>query len=177
MTEFIPNLPRFAATERRIATTHERFPDFPRQTAIIVLLIRHLYSEGQDRINALLRKFGLCHSEYVILMMLYGNAGRGINPSKLSAASGEKGANLTRICNTLYERGLIDRVPSETDRRKVVLTLMPSGEVLIERLLPAISDELAQHVVGFDADDMAQLEALLKRMLANVEQCVARGQD
>jgi MarR family transcriptional regulator, negative regulator of the multidrug operon emrRAB len=177
MSDRKSSTPRFSETERRIDATQQRYPDFPRQAAVLVRLVRHVYNEGQDLLNGLLRQFGLCHSEYGILMMLYGNAGRGINPSELSVASGEKGANLTRICNGLYDRGLIERVPSAEDRRRVVLTLAPEGEALIERLLPTMSGELAQHVAGFDADEMAQFEALLKRMLANVEALAAREPD
>jgi MarR family transcriptional regulator, negative regulator of the multidrug operon emrRAB len=174
MSDRKSSTPCFSETERRIDATQQRYPAFPRQAAVLVRLIRHVYSEGQDLLNALLREFGLCHSEYGILMMLYGNDGRGINPSELSVASGEKGANLTRICNGLHDRGLIERVSSAEDRRRVVLTLAPKGEALIERLLPVMSVELAQHVAGFDADDMAQMEKLLKRMLTNVEALAAR---
>ncbi|APZ42208.1 MarR family winged helix-turn-helix transcriptional regulator [Acidihalobacter ferrooxydans] len=174
MTEQHTTFERLAAIEQRIDATQARFPEFPRRTALILRLIRHVHSEGQDMLNAQLRPFGLCYSEYGILMMLYSNAGHGINPSELSVASGEKGANLTRICNALFKRGLIDRVPSLEDRRKVVLSLSTQGEALIERLLPVISAESEQHLNGFGTDDLAQLEDLLKRMLENMEQHAAR---
>lgn len=167
-------LSRFNATERMIDGLHGRYSKLPHREAKLIRLVRHVYHEGEDQLNALLRQYGLCYSEYGILMMLYSNAGHGINPSELSVASGEKGANLTRICNALFKRGLIDRVPSLEDRRKVVLSLSTQGEALIERLLPVISAESEQHLNGFDTDDLAQLEGLLKRMLENMEQHAAR---
>lgn len=175
-TESAPDVTAFDATARRIDATRRQFPAFPRDPAVLVRLVKHIHRRVHDAANAALREHGLNHTDYDILMMLYGSEGHRIHPSELRAASGEKAANITRICNALVERGLIDRVACADDRRRVVLTLTVAGLQLVGRFLPSMVDLLHAHVDGMDAADMAQLEALLKRMLAGIER-VAAGRD
>lgn len=158
----------FDATEARIRRTRERFHGFPRDAAVLVRLIKHIHAEVHDAANVVLREHALNHTDYNILMMLYGSEDGSANPSLLSGAAGEKSANITRICNALCERGLIDRVADPGgDRRKVVLSLTPSGKHLIESLLPAMADLLDAYVSGFRENERALLEGLLKRLLDN----------
>lgn|SRR5690349_15963962 len=160
----------FASTEARILHTCERFPGFPRDAAVLVRLIKHIYAQVHDEANVVLREHGLNHTDYNILMMLYGSADNAVNPSSLGGAAGEKSANITRICNALCDKGLIDRVADPGgDRRKVVLSLTAQGERLIEGLLPKMSSLLQGYARGFQPHELAQLEALLKRLLDGVD--------
>jgi MarR family transcriptional repressor of emrRAB len=160
----------FDATEARIQHTRERFPGFPRDAAVLVRLIKHIYAQVHDAANGVLREHGLNHTDYNILMMLYGSADNAVNPSLLGGAAGEKSANITRICNALCERGLIRRVADPGgDRRKIVLSLTPRGQRLIESLLPTMAGLLETYTQGFDAAERAGLERLLKRLLDNAE--------
>lgn len=160
----------FAATEARIRRTHQRFPAFRRDAAVLVRLVRHIQAQVHDAANAALREHGLNHTDYNILIMLYGSADQAINPSQLGGAAGEKSANLTRICNNLVDRGLLDRVADpQGDRRKVLLSLTRRGVDLIETLLPEMTRLLDRCVLGFAPAERDQLEGLLKRLLGNVE--------
>lgn len=160
----------FAATEARIRRTHERFPAFRRDAAVLVRLVRHVQAQVHDAANAILREHGLNHADYNILIMLYGSADQAMNPSQLGGAAGEKSANLTRICNGLVDRGLVDRVADpQGDRRKVQLSLTRRGVELLEALLPVMTDLLDRCMLGFAPAERDQLEHLLKRLLVNVE--------
>ncbi|WP_250624573.1 MarR family winged helix-turn-helix transcriptional regulator [Pinirhizobacter soli] len=155
----------FAPTERRLAVTCERHPAFPREPAVLVRLIKHIYKVVHDDANAVLKPFGLNHPEYNLLMMMYGTPSGEMTPSDLADAAGEKSANITRLTNQLCEKGLIHRKGSNDDRRKVVLTLTPGGEALIESFLPEICGLLGRQTGKLGADDQRQLERLLKKML------------
>lgn len=160
----------FDATEARIQHTRERFTRFPRDAAVLVRLIKHIDAHVHDAANAVLREHDLHHTDYNILMMIYGSADNAVNPSQLGNAAGEKAANITRVCNVLCEKGLIDRVADPGgDRRKVVLSLTASGRRRIESLLPQMSSMLDASVHGLRAAERAQLEGLLKRMFDNTE--------
>jgi len=160
----------FDATEARILHTHERFAGFPRDAAVLVRLIKHIHAQIHDAANAVLREHGLNHTDYNILMMIYGSADNAVNPSQLGSAAGEKAANITRVCNALCEKGLISRVAdSGGDRRKVVLSLTASGRRRIESLLPQMSSLLEDIVRGLRAGERTQFEGLLRRMLVNTE--------
>ncbi len=64
----------FDATEARILHTRERFAGFPRDAAVLVRLIKHIHAHVQDAANAALREHDLNHTDYNILMMIYGSA-------------------------------------------------------------------------------------------------------
>jgi len=160
----------FDATEARILHTRERFAGFPRDAAVLVRLIKHIHAHVHDAANAVLREHGLNHTDYNILMMIYGSADNAVNPSQLGSAAGEKAANITRVCNALCEKGLVSRVAeSDGDRRKVVLSLTGSGRRRIESLLPQMSNLLDASVHGLRAAERSQLETLLKRVFDNTE--------
>jgi MarR family transcriptional regulator, negative regulator of the multidrug operon emrRAB len=159
----------FTPTEQRLAITCRRHPAFPRQSAALVRLIKHIYKRVHDDANALLKPWGISHPEYNILMMMYGTEGYTLNPSQLADAAGEKSANITRLTDQLCDKGLMERTGSDEDRRKVTLTLTEAGIALIEDFLPAIITLLDRQTDGMSSTEQAQLERLLKKFLDQLE--------
>jgi MarR family transcriptional repressor of emrRAB len=159
----------FLPTEQRLAITCQRHPAFPRDPAILVRLIKHIHKRVHDDANATLRPYGINHPEYNLLMMLYGTEGYAMHPTELADAAGEKLANITRLTNELCDKGLIARNASDEDRRKVTLTLTTEGVALIESLLPDICKLLEWEVGDLQPREMAQLERLLKKFIAQLE--------
>jgi MarR family transcriptional repressor of emrRAB len=159
----------FAPTEQRLAITCRRYPPFPRDPAVLVRLVKHIYKRVHDEANALLKPYGINHPEYNLLMMLYGTEGYTLNPSQLADAAGEKSANITRLTNELCDKGLIERTASDEDRRKVTLTLTAKGLTMIESFLPGICGLLERQAGGLQPRESAQLERLLKKFLDHVD--------
>ena len=155
----------FVPTEDRLAVTRERYPAFPRASAVLVRLVKHIHTLVHDEANAVLKPFGVTHPEYNLLMMIYGTRDGAMTPSELADAAGEKSANVTRLTTQLCDKGFIDRVGSDADRRKVVLTLTPTGQALIDSFLPAIVALLDRQTRQLTPQDQVTLETLLKKML------------
>lgn len=155
----------FAPTEARLDITREKYPAFPREPAVLVRLVKHLFKEIHDEANGVMRQYGLNHPEYNILMMLYGTPNNSLHPSELADAAGEKSANVTRLTGQLCDKGYIARSGHDEDRRKVTLTLTPEGLALIEDFLPAIVTLLHRQTRNLTLDEQGQLEVLLKKML------------
>ena len=159
----------FLPTEQRLAITRQRHPAFPREPAVLVRLIKHIFKRVHDDANAMLRPYGINHPEYNLLMMLYGTEGYTLHPTELADAAGEKSANITRLTNELCDKGLIARNASDEDRRKVTLTLTKEGVALIESFLPDVCALLERQVGDMKVREMMQLERLLKRFLTQLE--------
>lgn len=159
----------FAPTEQRIAVTCRRQPAFPREPAVLVRLVKHLYKRVHDDANATLKPWGISNPEYNILMMLYGTEGYMLNPSQLAEAAGEKSANITRLADSLCEKGLVERRSDDADRRKVSLGLSPAGLALIDAFMPSVCALLERQTAGLKPAEMAQMERLLKKFLAQQE--------
>ena len=106
-------------------------------------------------------------------MMLYGTGNEGMTVSQLGDAAAEKSANMTRVCNSLCNRGLMTRAADGQDRRRILVYLTAEGEALIDQFLPSMAALLDQYGAGFSAGESAQLEALLRRFLTLTEQVEA----
>jgi MarR family transcriptional repressor of emrRAB len=159
----------FEPTEQRLAVTCRRYPAFPREPAVLVRLVKHIYKRVHDDANALLKPWGIGHPEYNILMMMYGTEGYTLNPSQLADAAGEKSANITRLTSQLCDKGLIERTACDDDRRKVSLTLSKAGLAMIDEFLPAICDLLERQTADMPTAEVARLETLLKKFLDQLE--------
>lgn len=74
-------------------------------------------------------------------------------------------ASLTGVMNTLIARGLIERIPSEVDRRRVELRLSPAGEELMEVLYPQFNQAESELVAGLSRRDLRRVTDALRHVV------------
>ena len=78
-----------------------------------------------------------------------------------------------RVIDQLAERGLLELVRRDRDRRKVELQLTPAGRETIEGLIPLVVEKLNLALDDFSGDEVHELQRLLvklnSRLLAAVE--------
>ncbi|QJD67268.1 MarR family transcriptional regulator [Xanthomonas campestris pv. badrii] len=159
----------FDPTANRVGHTCARYPEFPREPAVLVRLIKHLYKRMHTQSCVRLKPYGISPPEYEILMMLYGTPEQAITPTEVAEAASEKPANITRLTDQLCDKGLIARGASSDDRRKIVLTLQPAGLALIKSLLPEACTLLHAQTAGLSDTEQVRLEKLLKKLLEGVD--------
>ena len=155
--------------QAQLERTQGRHPGFPRDQAVLVRLIKLLHRLFNDSANALLREHGLNHPEYNVLITLDASP-EGLSPGELAEATGEKSANTTRLVDQLLAKGLVTRRACDQDRRKLRVQLTAQGEALIERVMPAIAEQLEAFFSEVSPKQSAQLEQLLQRVVDGVEQ-------
>lgn len=122
------------AAVRRCAS---RFTEIPVTQTLILRLLVLLGREISVLLEEVLRPHGLNETDFRTLMMLFSQPNGIAHPSDLCAYVAQSPANMTRVADGLFERGLITRVASEEDRRRTILRITPSGEALVHRLLPS----------------------------------------
>ena len=159
----------FGEVEQRIATTRKRLRGYPHERVTVARLITHVQKRQSERINVVLKRHDLNHVTYTALMMMYGSEAQTLTASQLSQATGEKPNNVTRICDELLAKGLIERYPDVEDRRRVVLKLTRKGEALVERFQPELWQLLDETYGDFDAEALRTLTRLLRRVLARLD--------
>jgi len=76
-------------------------------------------------------------------------------------------ASMSRMLDRLEDKGLLSRERSDEDRRMVRLRLTPKGRAAAARIWPIVVEGMAMHLSGFRADELAGLNEMLARMLAN----------
>ena len=91
-----------------------------------------------------------------------------ISIQALADGTGLANATLTSMLDRMERRQLVKRLPAPGDRRKTLIALTPKARVL-EQKYRAVSERMNELIYqGFSAEEAAQLEAYLERVLDNV---------
>jgi DNA-binding MarR family transcriptional regulator len=111
---------------------------------------------------------GITGAQWVILMRIA--TGCGSTAAELCRFSRYDTGSMTRMLDRLQEKGLIQRVRSDKDRRVVRLELTGTGRDLYTLLPPVAIKVLNAHLKGFTRDELDLFKDFLNRMRANSEQ-------
>lgn len=116
-------------------------------------------------LEGLLSRYGLTPAQWNALNQL---EHRGpLSQKDLADAVHRRPATITRSIDKMVEQGLVERRPSEADRRVNVVAIMPAARELLSTIEPQ-AVALANRTQGDLTDEeLAQLLSLLDRVYAN----------
>ncbi len=75
---------------------------------------------------------------------------------------------LTGILNTLERRRLVVRNRMDSDRRRMLVSLTPEGNTMIEALSPQFNRFETEHTASLDEDEKRELAGLLRRIIVDI---------
>ena len=104
-------------------------------------------------------------AQYVILVNLA--SGQADSTTTLCKGVSYDPGAMTRMLDRLERKGLVQRSRCPNDRRKVKLELTAEGNALYPQVVAIAGRVMQRFLVGFAPHEVATLEALLARMLAN----------
>lgn len=126
----------------------------------------------------LLLKFGL-HKEFqaggvditaeqwAILATLWEE--EGIHQSAIAKKIGKDRHTITRMLNLLEKKGLVRRVPTAEDKRRLNVHLTDKGRDIKEDLVSIVHDFGEKAFAGLSQRDLAELTRVLKHITGNLE--------
>lgn len=153
----IPQIDAVTRAHRRVASA------MPGDTTINIL-IRLNHGLVMDWLNRHLAPYDISNVCYFAMVMLHSTPHNSANPSDLCRATGETRGNMTRICDELVEKGLIQRITNPEDRRRVDLSLTDAGIALLREVVPKLRKEIAGVYRGFSEDEKNTLVGLLVKL-------------
>jgi DNA-binding MarR family transcriptional regulator len=112
--------------------------------------------------HAVEQPLGLHRLEFSVLLLLQDNAG--CTAAKLAKALGISPPNMALWLERLTGRGLVERVPSETDRRSLHLRLSRSGAALARKARKAVLAAEAEGLSALSEGERLILAELLHKM-------------
>ena len=101
-----------------------------------------------------------------LMLIAYGKAN---TAAELSRCAGVETSTMTRMLDRLETKGLLVRKRSETDRRIIYLELSVEGEALVSKVPDLLAESFNKHLRGFDAQELAAVKSMLRRIIANTE--------
>lgn len=114
------------------------------------------------RVDAITHEFGMPFSHIQIVCML---SDREMTIGEISASLGIAKPNITPLLDVLSERGVLERVRSDRDRRIVNVRLLPPGKALAEKLQGCITGQVMGWPKGFSHSDIKRLNNALAYLI------------
>ena len=88
----------------------------------------------------------------------------------VALAGGVAAPTATRMLATLEREGIVHRTPSETDRRRVLVTLTPRGEEVLADKRSVIAEKQRQVFSMLSETEREQAEHILRRLAGAIEE-------
>ena len=126
-------------------------------------------------LGAKLQTHGVTVAQWTVLVVLW--EVDGLTQKDLSDRVTVETATLSRTIDRMERDGLVKRERSATDRRQVHVRLTDYGAGLWRVLVPEAEAMLAFALKGIDENEEQTLRVLLKRVIANAQNCSCQVQD
>ena len=120
-----------------------------------------------EALDAELEPLDITAAQFVVLVKLATGAAASASASTLCKGVSYDPGAMTRMIDRLERKGLVRRVRSPRDRRKVIVELTAGGRAVYPQLIAGAVRVLNRFLRDFSAAEAQQLEAFLRRMLAN----------
>jgi MarR family transcriptional repressor of emrRAB len=155
---------QFELMEANLRSLKQRIPDLPVSGILLCRLMLHVGREMTTIFEQQIRPFGLAEAEFRVLTTLFSQPEGVAHPSDLCVRASQSPANMSRISDALVDRGLITRVPSVADRRRMVLRITEQGEKFVRELLPKMHLSLRRMLQDFPESEQRLMCAQLKKL-------------
>jgi len=128
--------------------------DNHRVKALINILYTANWITAQQ--NEFFKPFGLSPQQYNILRILRG-AGEPLNVQAIKERMIDRSPNATRLMDKLCAKQLIERLPSEDDRRVVKIKITQAGLNLIAAIPKDFNQKVFKNLSDMEAKELSDL--------------------
>ena len=142
------------------------------RSALVVLGILHTYDCVHGVLSAELQRFGLSSSAYNLLTILDKQENQCLALHEIGRLMVTSRANITGLIDSLCKKGLVDRVPHDSDRRIKLAKLLPAGRQLLQQVTPIHIQMITQLTSTLSAEERNAFVELMKKLR---KQAVALG--
>jgi DNA-binding MarR family transcriptional regulator len=130
-----------------------------------LVLINKLCSEKKEKMFS--AKYNLSTSEFDVLMTLLCHMDP-MSPTNLYEGMIFSSGGMTKLLKKLEEKKLIRRIPSEKDKRSLLVALTEKGEKLVSDAFGDVVKINTEVLSKLEESEQATLEKLLKKLLTEL---------
>ena len=140
-------------------------------SAEVLHLLRQIMRLFDLRSKRLSKQFGLTGPQLVVLRELAGT--RGVPIGELARNVSLSQATITDIADRLERRGLVRRIRSDRDRRRVTLEITEQGVATMQNKPTVLRDEFIQQFAGLERWEQLQILAALQRVVTMMKSALS----
>jgi len=138
-----------------------------RPHASLGYLLHRASKLGMARSEAVFDNSEISFTQWTVLALVYSRTATSC--AELSRELDHNSGAMTRVIDQLQQRGLLARRPEAEDRRVTRLSVTPEGRAIVTDLAARISDLWNCILRDFSDSELANLLALLGRIVARLE--------
>ena len=116
---------------------------------------------------------GIGYGQFPVLVSLWQEDG--VTQKVLSERVRIEAPTMVRTLDRMEREGLVKRIRSETDRRRIHIHLSKKGANLERQLVPLAAEVNDTALAGITKKDRRQLDDLLARLIVNLEKDAHAG--
>lgn len=144
------------------------------RTTSILMGVRSMMKLYESMLKEVCEEYQLAQIEVTIISFLYNNPGKDTAGDIAELRMLSKG-NVSQAVENLIQKSLIQRIPDESDRRKIHLSLLPAAAPITERIQLAEIAFRQEMFRGFSAEERQAFDGLFDRIMDNTKQSMKRG--
>ena len=157
-------------TDRLLAGWDSARPDLAVGALQVSARLARIGPHLERRQEAVFGRFGLNRGEVGALSALrIAGPPHRLSPTRLGRGLMLSSAGVTSRIDRLERRGYVRRLDDPNDRRGVIIELTEEGLAVVDAAVAANSESERRLLAGLDADELAQLESLLRKLLGALE--------
>ena len=130
------------------------------RTIIHMILV---YNKINEQLTKALKPYEVSIQQFNVMRILRGRKGEPANLSTLNERMITKMSNTTRLVDKLLNKGFVDRIVCESNRRKVEITLTPKGENILLKMDQLVKKTENELVKDFTREELENLNSLLNK--------------
>jgi DNA-binding MarR family transcriptional regulator len=134
----------------------------------VVIALRRIIRAVELHSHALLTRYGLTGSQLAVLRVLAdqdGAASVGVVARRVHLSQ----ATVTGIVDRLQRHGYVARLRSDTDKRRVLVSLTSDAEKLLSKAPPPLQESFIEELDKLQEWEQTQVLAVLQRVVAMME--------
>ncbi len=134
-------------------------------SAIHKAIVNIMFTDGwlSNHLRDVFKNHNLTPQQYNVLRILRGKYPEALNPSDIKSVMLDKNPDLTRLCDRLLTRKLIDRCIDGDNRRKMNIRITEDGLNMLN-LIDPIMVEFNNKVTSITQDEAEILSNLLDKL-------------
>jgi DNA-binding MarR family transcriptional regulator len=136
-------------------------PMAPLQKALVNLI--YTYHWHIEKMNQVFLSSELTMQQYNVLRILRGQQDKAVPVGEVKAVMLDRNPDLTRLCNRLEQKKLIERQANATNKRQILLKITPKGLEVLDALIPMM-DKASKCWTNLNNEEAEQLSDLLDKM-------------
>lgn len=156
--------PRETYYQKKLQQLDGQWASLDPSSALVVLGILHTYDCLHGVLSAELQRFGLSSSAYNLLTILDKQENQCLALHEIGRLMVTSRANITGLIDSLCKKGLVDRVPHESDRRIKLAKLLPAGRQLLQQVTPLHIQLITRLTSTLSAEERTTFVELMKKL-------------